>query len=181
MGSLRLQKVLYFATKEMKRPPFTFIKYDYGQFSRDVGLLLDEMVDEGLVRHKELGGNNDRGSHWLTSDIFESEPIENALRNGFPKLAEAIDDAVRKYGRRQQDKLRQIAYEDPELDKASHREVLLAEVEEDEIPTMLDEDDVDDVEMLLSPNFLKEMSRFAKIVTETDLENSRANVDESPI
>ena len=41
------------------------------------------------------------------------------------------------------------------------------EAEGDEIPTLLDEDDVDDVEMLLSPNFLKEMSRFAKIGTET--------------
>ena len=52
---------------------------------------------------------------------------------------------------------------DPVLKETCKAQVLLfMEADGDEIPTLLDEDDVDDVEMLLSPKFLKEMSRFAK-------------------
>ena len=74
-----------------------------------------------------------------------------------------------------------IAHEDPVLKEIPRGEVLLAEAEDNEIPTLLDEDDVDDVEMLLSPSFLKEMSRFAKIVTETDQEKGKAHVNESSV
>lgn len=57
-------------------------------------------------------------------------------------------------------------------------ECLLAESERDEIPTLLDFDDVDDVEMLLSPKFIQTMSRFAKVVAETDFNPDRAHAAE---
>ncbi len=181
MGSFRLQKVLYYATRDAEWPPFTFRHTQNGQYSYDARQLLNEMAREELVRQGELRGRYDGGSHWWPSNIFESESIENALSTGFPELAAAIDNAVTKYGLKQQDDLHRIAHEDPDLKEIPRGEVLLAEAEDNEIPTLLDEDDVDDVEMLLSPSFLKEMSRFAKIVTETDQEKGKAHVNESSV
>lgn len=177
MGSFRLQKVLYFATREAEWPPFTFHHTQNGQYSYDVRQVLNEMAKEGLVRQEEFRGRYDGGSKWLLSDKFESDPIENALSMGFPELATAIDNAANKYGRKQQDDLDRLAHGDPGLEETTRGEVLLAESAGDEIPTLLDEDDVDDVEMLLSRNFLKEMSRFAQVVAETAPVHSIVSVD----
>ena len=115
MGSFRLEKVLYFATREAEWPPFTFHHAPNGQYSYGARELLNEMAKEELVRQEELRGRHDGGSHWLPSDIFESEPIENALSTGFPELAKAIDNAVREYGFKRQDDLDCIVHEDPVL------------------------------------------------------------------
>lgn len=178
MGSFRLQKVLYYATREAEWPPFTFHHTQNGQYSYDARQLLNEMAKEELVRQGELRGQHDGGSHWLNSDIFESEPIENALSTGFPKLAAAIDGAVQQYGFARQADLDRIAHEDTELKEIPRGEELLAEAEDDEIPTQLDEEDVEIVEMLLTPDFLKEMSRFGRAVSEGDLEKREVGKEE---
>lgn len=168
MGSFRLQKVLYYATRDAEWPPFTFHHTANGQYSYDARQLLNEMAREDLVRQEVLRGQHDGGSHWLNSEIFESEPLENALSTGFPELASAFNRAVKEYGYQKQDDLDRIAHEDPDLTEIPKGEVLLAGTEDDEIPTLLDEEDVEIAEMLLSPDFLKEMARFGKAVAERD-------------
>ena len=170
MGSFRLQKVLYYATRDSEWPPFTFHHTANGQYSYDARQLLNEMAKEELIQQGELQGERDGGSHWMRSDIFESEPIENALSAGFPELAAAIDNAVDEYGYQKQDDLDRIAHEDAELNETHKGGVLFEEAADDEIPTLLDEEDVEIAEMLLSPNFLKEMARFGRAIAERDWE-----------
>lgn len=178
MGSFRLEKVLYFATREAEWPPFTFHHTTNGQYSYDARQLLNEMAKEELVRQEELRSKHGGGSHWLVSDIFESEPIEKALSMGFPELAAAINHAVKEYGYQKQDDLDRIVHEDPVLIETQKGEVLFEEASDDEIPTLLDEEDVEIAEMLLSPNFLKEMARFGKAIAEKDLEKREVGEEE---
>ena len=76
MGSFRLQKVLYFATGSGMAAVYLSSHHEYGQYSTEVAA---RWPKKELVRQGELRGRYDGGSHWLASDIFESEPIENAL------------------------------------------------------------------------------------------------------
>lgn len=48
-SNFRLQKVLYYGTRDAEPVPFTFYHTAYGQYSREAAAMLTLMLDSGLV------------------------------------------------------------------------------------------------------------------------------------
>ena len=113
-SSYRLQKVLYFATRDVEPKPFTFLHTVYGQYSRDATALLTEMLEDDLVKRTPFEDGRS-GALWFRGDDMDVTLLDHTLETGFPRLAEAIRDNVARYGFLKQRELDTQAQEDPAL------------------------------------------------------------------
>ena len=82
-SSYRLQKVLYFATRDVEPKPFTFLHTVYGQYSNDATVLLTEMLEDELVKREPLREELS-GALWYRGDDIDPEVTDKALEDGFP-------------------------------------------------------------------------------------------------
>ena len=96
-SSFRLQKVLYYATRDVDPKPFTFHHTNYGQYSHGAAAQLTLMLEGELVTQKSLPGNRE-GSHWQLSNMIDTDVIYRSLEHGFPNLAQAVKKSVKDYG-----------------------------------------------------------------------------------
>jgi len=172
-GATRLNKVVYFSTKELKYVPFEFQKSNFGQFSeqlRDENDLLLSMGHLSISRFETDEGN--RGNRYYLSDPrvlgFYQVPISHILKNDLTKVDQAVDEM----GYLQWPKLLERAYEDPTLQKASEGEIILRERLPDEFKVNLSEDDCEDLELSLNPDFIQAMT-----LIDRGLERSRIDLD----
>lgn len=96
-SSHRLQKVLYFATRDAEPKPFTFLHTASGPYSRDATALLTEMLEDDLVKRTPFEDGRS-GALWFRSDKIDVAKIDQAVEQGFPHLAQAIRACVSRYG-----------------------------------------------------------------------------------
>lgn len=171
-SSFRLQKVLYYATRDVEPKPFTFHHTQYGQYSCDAAISLEVMLEGSIIQRKELAGER-KGAHWLPGEMLDSQGVAQAYEQAFPQLAEAIRDSVEEYGYLKQNELDTRVHADPILAEVPPGEVLHSEAPDDTVATLLSEDHSEDFELALAPRLLSILERFARVVEETDFDDSK--------
>ena len=175
-SSFRLQKVLYYATRDVDPKPFTFHHTRHGQYSYEAGVSLEVMLEGSLIQRKELAGGR-VGAHWLPGEMLDPQGVAQAYEQAFPPLAAAIRDSVEEYGYLKQDELDTRAHADPALAEVPPGEVLHSEAPADTVATLLSEDHSEDFELALAPRLLSILARFARVVEETDFDINKVKVD----
>ena len=177
-SSFRLQKVLYYATRDVEPRPFTFHHTKWGQYSRDASIQLLHMLEGSIVEREALSGKYG-GALWKTGDLSDSSDIRSAFEEGMPEHAEAIRESVDKYGGLKQGELDEIVHSDPILRERRRGRVLVRETGDKRIVIRLDEDTAEELEFALSPLLSLALARLARTVAETDFDVSKVRVSAS--
>lgn len=164
-SSFRLQKVLYYATRDVEPKPFTFHHTRYGQYSRDASVELLHMFESDLLKRENLSGVHG-GARWKTYETDAFEELCEAFEEGLPNHAKAIRNSVKKYGFLKQRRLDEKVHNDPLLQEKRRGSVLIREHTENHIHIALDEDTAEELEMMLSPLFLQAMVQLDTAVAE---------------
>ncbi len=149
-SSFRLQKVLYYATRDVEPKPFTFHHTRYGQYSHDAGVQLTLMLESGLVKREKLNGERS-GALWQVGDDMEHVEITHSFERGFPQLVPAFCDSMREYGFLKQRELDERVHADPVLKEKPAGRVLIAANRGSKVSCDLDETESEDLELMLSP------------------------------
>lgn len=157
-SSYRLQKVLYFATRDVEPKPFTFLHTVYGQYSRDATALLTEMLEDDLVKREPLREELS-GALWYRGDDIDPELMDHAMEKGFPELANSIQNSVERYGFLKQRELNEKAHDDPVLTDVPHGEILINEATTETVQVPLDDNLVEGLEFTLCPGTLHLVKR----------------------
>ena len=177
-SSFRLQKVLYYATRDVEPKPFTFHHTTWGQYSRDASVQLLHMLEGGIVQREELTGKYG-GALWKVDSDPDSTEIRSAIEEGLPEHADALRKSVDEYGGLKQGALDEIVHSDPILKEKPRGRVLMKENRDKRIRIMLDEDTAEDLEFALSPLISLAMTRMARAVAETHFDVSKVRVSAS--
>lgn len=177
-SSFRLQKVLYYATRDIDPKPFTFHHTKWGQYSRDASVQLLHMLEGSIVKREELSGKYG-GALWKVGNLSDVEEIHGAFEEGLPDHAEAIQKSVDCYGCLKQGKLDELVHSDPILKEKPRGRVLLKEHRDKRIRIMLDEDTAEELEFALSPLLSIAMARMGQVVAETEFDISKVRVSAS--
>lgn len=172
-SSFRLQKVLYFATRDIDPKPFTFRHTRYGQYSHDLAAQLTLLLEAEMLLHKQLPGQRE-GSHWQTSEVVDHKTVHRHMNRGFPQLARAIRCAMRDHAFLELTELNARADADPALKATPPEEVLLRAPAGLSVPTLLDEDDAEDLALVLYPGFQRALKNMALAMIERDLLESES-------
>ena len=157
-SSYRLQKVLYFATRDTEPKPFTFLHTVYGQYSRDATALLTEMLEDDLLKREPLKEELS-GALWYRGDDIDPEFMDEAMEKGFPTLAESIRNSVAHYGFLKQSELTDKAHEDQALNRVPRGDILIAEVNTEVVEVPLEDNLVEGLEFTLCPGTLHLVKR----------------------
>ncbi|MCE2488606.1 MAG: hypothetical protein J4G17_01330 [Anaerolineae bacterium] len=174
-SSFRLQKVLYYAIRDVEPRPFTFHHTRWGQYSRDASVQLLHMLEGSIVQREALSGKNG-GALWKTGDLSDSNDIRSAFEEGMPDHAEAIRKSVDEYGGLKQGELDEIVHSDPILKERRRGRVLARETGDKRIWIRLDEDTAEELEFALSPLLSLAMARLGMTVADTDFDVSKVRV-----
>jgi uncharacterized protein YwgA len=158
-GRLRLNKVIYFATKDARKIPFTF-RYDhYGQHSKD----LDD-VNEQLLSMKyntAIPLESGQGNRYALTSKDHMEFYGIALSCIDSHLKEKVDKVVQDLGYEPEVDLKKKAYMDPLFLESEEGDVLLEENLKERIDVDLPEDDCEDLELSLDPKFISAMTHLS--------------------
>ena len=166
-SSYRLQKVLYFATRDVEPKPFTFLHTVYGQYSRDATALLTEMLEDDLIKRSPFADGRS-GALWFRGDDIDVERMDHAMETGFPHLAESIRDSVAHYGFLKQRELDKQAQEDPALQRLPCGQVLFSEVASEAVEVPMEGNFVEGLEFTLCTGTLL-LNKYANEAQEHSL------------
>lgn len=173
-SSFRLQKVLYYATCDVKPKPFTFHHTRYGQYSRDASVELLHMFESDLLKRDNLSGIFG-GARWKTCETTAFVQLCEAFEEGLPNHAEAIRDSVKSLGYLKQRELDERVHNDPLLKEKRRGSVLLREHTDKRIRIALDEDTSEDLEMMLNPMFIHAMVQLDTAVSKNAFDFSKVH------
>ena len=159
----RLQKVLYLATRDVEPKPFTFHYTEEGPFSRDASVRLLHMFEMDIVQRDTRNGAGFR-SRWATHDSEAFRDVCDAYDEGLPQLADALRDSVARYGFLKPHELDSLLHEDQELQGLRYGRVLMRQIARRPVHVALDDDLAEELDMMLSPEFLRSMMRLDEAV-----------------
>jgi len=172
-GKARLNKVVYFSTKELRYVPFEFRKWKFGQFSEQLGDENDLLLSMGYLTASRLDGKDvSRGLKYVLANRellgFYQVVISHVLKKDLAK----IDSIVEEIGYLPERRLLEFAYKDQALNEAKEWDVILKEKLPDKIQINLSEDDCEDLELSLNPDFIQAMT-----LIDRGLDKSRIDID----
>lgn len=172
-GKTRLNKVVYFSTKELRYVPFEFRKWMFGQFSEQLGDENDLLLSMGYLAASRLNGKEGScGNKYVLANRellgYYQVVISQVLRKDLGK----IDYTVKEIGYLPEEKLLEFAHSDEALKKADEGDVILRENVPGEIEISLSEDDCEELELSLNPDFIQAMT-----LIDRGLEQSRIDFD----
>ena len=179
-SSMRLQKVLYFATRDVEPKPFTFRPDAQGPYSHAVSARLIEMLGADLLSSEILSGVG-AGTRWRLGDVIDTEATRRYMEQGFPALARTIRASAEECMNLSADEFRKPEANDLALRNSSDHDLLLEEHPAGHVPSQLDEDEAMDVEMLLSPGFLRSLKFMAVGLAEHHHETARREAADKPV
>ena len=175
-SSFRLQKVLYYATRDVEPKPFTFHHTSYGQYSYDASVELLTMLESEFLKRETLANKNS-SAHWQVGVGFTPAGlhcIHLDFERSLPQVAEAIRASVKEFGYMKQQDLDERVHADPLLTKIPQGDILFKEtVPDDGVPVALDDDAAEELEMMLSPEFRQAMVQLDTAVTEGSFDLSK--------
>jgi len=177
-SSFRLQKVLYYATRDIDPRPFTFHHTKWGQYSRDASVQLLHMLEGALVQREELSGKHG-GALWKVGSLSNVDEVLGAFEEGMPEHADAIRSSVEEFGNLKQRILDELVHGDAILKERRRGRILIKENGEKRIRISLDEDTAEDLEFALNPMLSLAMASLARTVYETDFDISKVRTIDS--
>ena len=150
-SSFRLQKVLYYATRDVDPKPFTFHHTRHGQYSYEAGVQLTLMLESGLVKRERLNG--ERGTAlWQIGDNLEHFDVVRSFESAFPQLTPHFHKAIEEFGFMKQRELDERVHQDAILQQKPSGKVLHAATRSKWIKCALDDVENEDLELMLSPD-----------------------------
>ena len=179
-NSFRLHKVLYYITREVEPKPFTFRPGTQALHSNSVSARLIEMLGADLLACEILPGAG-AGTCWRLGEVVDSESMRRYMERGFPDLARAIRTSAQEYPDFGADDFRKPGADDPALRNLPDDDLLLEEHPAEHVPSQLDDDEAMDVEMLLSPGFLRSLKFMAVGLAEHHHETERREAADKPL
>ena len=179
-GSFRLQKLLYFATREVQPKPFTFRLSAGAPYSHAVSTRLIEMLGADLLAGEILPGA-EAGTLWRLGDVVDLEMTRHYMERGFPDLAQAIRASVGEVESLSADACSGLETRDELLRGSPDDDLLLTEHAAGQVPSQMDDDENMDVEMLLSPGFLRSLKFMAVGIAEYHHEAARLEAADEPV
>ncbi len=171
----RLQKVLYFAMRNVEPKPFTFHYTDRGPFSRDAAVQLLHMFEAHVVQ-RVTGNGAYHDDHWLAWDTERCREFCEAFEEGLPQHADAIRSSAARYGCLKPWELDALLHDDPQLQGMRSGRVLMRETGRRPVRVALDDDMAEDLDMMLNPEFLRAMARMDKVDAEGGFDTSKVRV-----
>jgi uncharacterized protein YwgA len=159
-GLLRLNKVVYFGLKDAPIKPFGFRRDRYGQHSNDLDAINEQLLSMNHTKATPL--DTGQGNRYSLTDKKSVTFHNLALQHADAKLKVRIDKAVETYGYLREKELLEKAHSDPQfLDAVENdTDVLFDEKLPERIAVSLSDEDCEDLELSLDPNFISAMRRF---------------------
>ena len=170
-----LQKVLYLATRDVEPKPFTFHYTEEGPFSRDASVRLLHMFETDIVRRVTPNGST-QDAIWKAHDTETCREFCDAYVEGLPQHADALRACAAKFGSLKQSRLDARLREDARLKGLRCGRVLMRETGRRPVRVALDDDLAEELDMMLSPVFLRSMMRMDRAMAETEFDTSKVRV-----
>jgi len=160
-GKLRLNKIVYFILRNLKSSyliPFEFKHDHYGQHSADLDNINEQLLSMNYVKATDLTTEEaKKGNRYSLTDKKMMTFYRIAMSRIYPKMKKKIDEVVRDYGYLPEKGLRKQAHCDEKYFTSEQGDTLLEENLSDKIKIDLPEDDCEDLELSLDPNFISAM------------------------
>lgn len=159
-GLVRLNKVVYFGLKDAHLKPFEFKRDKYGQHSDDLDTINEQLLSMNHTKATPLSSG--KGNKYSLTDKKSITFHNLALSHVDAKLKEGIDKAIETYGYLSEEELLKRAHMDAEFLEAVERDVnvLFEEKLPKRIRVNLSDDDCEDLELSLNPDFISAMRRL---------------------
>lgn len=168
----RLQKLLYLAMRDVEPKPFTFHYTEEGPFSRDASVRLLHMFEMDIVQRSTCNGAGFR-ARWMNHDNETLREVCDAYAEGLPAHAGALCDSVARHGCLKPWQLNDLLGEDPRLRGMRRGQVLMRETARRPVRVALDDDLAEELDMMLSPEFLRSMMRMDEAVAARRLDTGK--------
>ena len=156
-SSFRLQKVLYYATRDVEPRPFTFHHREDGPYSLDMAGQLLLMLESGILQ-REAWHSAFSGALWRAGDDVNAEELASALESCFPQLAASIAEFAAELGFLQYLELKARLSDDPVLKRKQVGRRLIQGCPGQRVAVALDEEVAEDYDMALSSHFISMMN-----------------------
>ncbi len=173
-GSTRLQKSMYEALKNSDIKPFKFQYYNHGQFSFDLFFILEQLLSMGYLKAVPLDCGT--GNHYEISQFIKIDDFQNIIDNvQFASLIANTEKAIDEIGYLGLDEIIKIAYKEIEELGAIKGETVFFD---ENVPEMLEIPDLDDnecenLDLILNPNFMSAMGLICNIIHKTKFDVSK--------
>ncbi|KPL05474.1 MAG: hypothetical protein AMJ73_00765 [candidate division Zixibacteria bacterium SM1_73] len=157
-GLLRLNKVAYFGLKNASLKPFGFKCDLYGPHSGDLDTINEQLLSMNHTKATPL--ESGQGNKYSLTDKKSMRFYSLAMSHTHAKLKEKINKSVETYGYLPEEELLKKAHSDPEYLEAVAKGIdIFEEKLPPRIPVDLSDDDCEDLELGLDPDFISAMRR----------------------
>lgn len=172
-GALRLQKVAYAIERVTSKKPFQFKHAPYGQYSEDLEDIKEQLISMGYISAIPLGASS-KGNRYVLTEKAVKERF-NALLESFDRdMKNRISQVVREIGYLEEKELRRYAYTFEEFINSNMNDVLIESNLPDRLKAEgLSEEDCEELELALNPNFVSAMSKIFQGLEESDIDWDR--------
>jgi len=169
-GALRLQKVAYAIERETSKKPFQFKHAPYGQYSEDLEDIKEQLISMGYISAIPLSASS-KGNRYVLTEKAMKDRFNALLKSLDPDLKNRMLQVIRKIGYLEEKELRRYAYTFEEFINSDMNDVLI----ESNLPDMLRvegllQDDCEELELALNPNFVSAMSKIAQGLEESNID-----------
>lgn len=180
-GLKRVHKVAYIPARESGAiRPFEFKRYHFGQYSESLDDIKDQLESMGFVaalpldtaqtlefmgKEYTLGGNR-----FVLTNRSEMDYYRRVLAAVSKNLPHTIDDAVEQYGYHPESELIDLCYGFPEFQAHGQGDVIFESNLPDRIEVALSDDECDDLELSLRPEFVVQMLRLTEVLDHADID-----------
>jgi uncharacterized protein YwgA len=163
-GRLRLNKIVYFATKDASLVPFEFRHDHYGEHSKDLDDINEQLLSmkHATATPLESERGKKRGNRYVLTSKDNMKFYEIALSLIDHRLKTKVDEVVENLGYDPETDLKRKAYADPLFLKSEDGDILFKENLNETIDVDLPEDDCEDLELSLDPEFISAMTHLSE-------------------
>ncbi len=175
-SNFRLQKILYFCTKDSETKPFTFKHTENGQYSFEVAEIASELEEIGFVKSEPLDGEHN-GLQWSVNNKKIANEISILLESISSDLKGCIDDKFDTYQYLKQKKLDKVAHSDEDLLSTPFNSVIfygnLPEFVDVDIP----DDEIDDLELAFNSKVISAIRELFNKIENNEIDNIEQWID----
>jgi len=169
-GALRLQKVAYVVERETARKPFQFKHAPYGQYSEDLEDIKEQLISMGYISAIPLSAPG-KGNRYVLTEKAMKDRLNALLESLDPELKNRMLQVVREIGYFEEKELRHYAYTFEEFINSDMNDILI----KSNVPDMLraeglSQDDCEELELALNPNFVSAMSKIVQGLEESNID-----------
>lgn len=158
-GIFRLNKVVYFGLKDAKQKPFGFKCDIYGPHSEELDTINEQLLS--MNHTKATPFESGQGNKYSLTDGKNMKFYNLAMSHLDAELKQKIDEAVETYGYLTENELFGKAHSDPDyLESVTKGKNIFDENLPTRIRVNLSDDDCEDLELSLDPNFISAMRRL---------------------